>query len=156
MIKDYFLNYNEALSNDFVLAGWPCRALRRDIDDWRITFVDTGLQSNVGERLRRVRPHLEGDKMFLAHYGDTLTDAPLAALVGELEQRRMRRELPLRASEQLHLPYGRQRSADQRVRSIQDINRSDIWINGGYFVLRDEIFDYMQPGRSSSWSRSSG
>ena len=88
VIKDYFLNYNEALSNDFVLAeGGRVDVLRRDMDEWRITFVDTGLQSNVGERLRRVRPHLEGDEMFLAHYGDTLTDAPLPTLVRELEQR---------------------------------------------------------------------
>ena len=56
MIRDYFLTYNEALSNDFVLSegGKKVELLSSDIDDWRITFVDTGLHSNIGQRLRRV------------------------------------------------------------------------------------------------------
>ena len=56
-IKDFFLNYNEALSNDFVLSegGKRIELIRSDIDDWRITFVDTGLHSNIGQRLCAVR-----------------------------------------------------------------------------------------------------
>jgi glucose-1-phosphate cytidylyltransferase len=147
VIKDYFLNYNEALSNDFVLAeGGRVDVLRRDMDEWRITFVDTGLQSNVGERLRRVRPHLEGDKMFLAHYGDTLTDAPLPALVRELEQRPDAVASFLCVRPSSYTFHTVNLGPDQRVRSIEDIHGSDIWINGGYFVLRDEIFEYMRPG----------
>ena len=65
LIREYFLNYNECLSNDFVLAdgGKKIELLTRDLDDWRITFVDTGLQSNIGQRLQRVRKHL-GDVEF--------------------------------------------------------------------------------------------
>jgi glucose-1-phosphate cytidylyltransferase len=53
LIREYFLNYNECMSNDFVLAdgGKKVELLTRDLDDWRITFVDTGLQSNIGQRL---------------------------------------------------------------------------------------------------------
>ena len=78
-IKEYFLNYKEWLSNDFVLSGGGAdvQLLSSDIDDWRITFVDTGTHSNIGERLRAVRPHLEGEEIFLANYSDGLTDAPL-------------------------------------------------------------------------------
>ncbi|MBV9671651.1 MAG: glucose-1-phosphate cytidylyltransferase, partial [Verrucomicrobia bacterium] len=56
-IKDYFLRYDEAVSNDFVLSqgGRKVDLIRSDIDDWRITFVDTGLQSSIGQRLRSVR-----------------------------------------------------------------------------------------------------
>src|SRR5262249_47035626 len=78
-IKDYFLNYNEALSNDFILTdgGRSIELLQRDIDEWSITFVSTGLQATIGERLKAVAPHLEGEEVFLANYGDVLTDAPL-------------------------------------------------------------------------------
>jgi NDP-sugar pyrophosphorylase family protein len=47
-----------------------------DIDDWRITFVDTGVQANIGQRLRAVQPYVEGEELFLANYSDGLTDAP--------------------------------------------------------------------------------
>jgi glucose-1-phosphate cytidylyltransferase len=147
VIKDFFLNYNEALSNDFVLGqGGQIEVFHRDMDEWRITFVDTGLQSNVGERLRRVRPHLDGDEMFLAHYGDTLTDAPLPQLVEELEKRPdgVANFLCVRPSSySFHTVHV---GPDQRVRSIQDVHRANIWINGGYFVLRQAVFDYMEPG----------
>ena len=62
-IKEYFLDYKEWLSNDFVLSGGgtDVELLSSDIDDWRITFVDTGIHANIGERLEAVRPHLEGE-----------------------------------------------------------------------------------------------
>ena len=77
-VKDYFLDYRETTSNDFVLAkgGEHVEMLGTDISDWTITFVDTGLDTAIGERLRRVRPYLEDDEVFLANYGDVLTDAP--------------------------------------------------------------------------------
>ena len=66
LIREYFLNYNECISNDFVLSdgGKKIELLSRDLDDWRITFVDTGLQSNIGQRLLRVRKFLEGEDSF--------------------------------------------------------------------------------------------
>src|ERR1700753_698481 len=71
-IKDFFLNYDQRVSSDFVLSGGGRQTLLldRDIEDWKITFVDTGLHTNVGERLRRVREHLEGEEMFFANYAD--------------------------------------------------------------------------------------
>lgn len=147
VIKEYFLTYNEALTNDFTLSegGRRIELARSDLSTWRITFVDTGLKSNVGERLRRVRPHLEGEEYFLAHYGDTLTDAPLPTLVDGLRRsNKIASFLAVRPrSYTFHTV-----SADAHggVTSIRDINESDIWINGGYFVLRSDIFDYMEPG----------
>ena len=68
VIKNYFLQYDECLSNDFVLSkgGKGVKLLAKDIHDWRITFVDTGLTSNVGMRLKAVQEHLKGEKYFLA------------------------------------------------------------------------------------------
>ncbi|MCI0528294.1 MAG: glucose-1-phosphate cytidylyltransferase, partial [Nitrospira sp.] len=78
MIKDYFLNYNECLSNDFVLSngGSKVQLLNSDIQDWTITFVDTGMTSNIGQRLKAVEKYLEGEEVFLANYSDGLTDLP--------------------------------------------------------------------------------
>ena len=78
-VKDYFLDYRETASNDFVLTkgGVHVELLGTDISDWTITFIDTGMDTAIGERLRRVRPYLEDDEFFLANYGDVLTDAPL-------------------------------------------------------------------------------
>ena len=83
VVKEYFLSYNEALANDFVLSngGREVELLGADISDWRVTFVDTGAQSAIGERLRRVQPYLEGEDMFLANYSDCLTDMPLPAMI---------------------------------------------------------------------------
>ena len=88
VIKDYFLNYNECLSNDFVLSGGGAnlKLLSTDIRDWRITFVDTGLASNIGQRLKAVQHHLKGESMFLANYTDGLADVPLPATIKNLRQ----------------------------------------------------------------------
>src|SRR5215470_8642056 len=78
-VKNYFLNYNECTSNDFVLSqgGKNMKLFNSDIQDWRITFVDTGMTSNIGQRLKAVEKHLEGEEMFLANYTDGLSDLPL-------------------------------------------------------------------------------
>src|SRR6188472_933703 len=76
VIKSFFLNYSEAMANDFVLSegGAKVHLLKTDIHNWNITFVDTGLHSNIGERLRRVRHLHRHDAMFLSNSGNTETD----------------------------------------------------------------------------------
>src|SRR5215218_5738025 len=59
--KEYFLEYNEALQNDFTLSGDEVEVFKKDTEDWRITFVDTGRNASCGERLRAVRQHLAGE-----------------------------------------------------------------------------------------------
>src|SRR5215471_8658844 len=83
VIKQYFRNYDECVSNDFVLSsgGKNVELLGSDIDDWNITFVDTGLTSNIGQRLKAVRRQLEGEEMFLANYTDGLSDVPLPNVI---------------------------------------------------------------------------
>lgn len=146
-IKDYFLRYNEALSNDFVLThgGRDVQLLGSDIAEWRISFVDTGLHANLGQRLRAVRHHLGDDEMFLANYGDVLTDAPLPELIEDMRGRdRVAAFLAVRpTSYSFHLVGLKD---DGLVERIDDIRTADIWINGGYFIFRREIFDYIEPG----------
>src|SRR3972149_5676789 len=88
VIKNYFLNYNECLSNDFVLSqgGRRLKLLNSDIQDWKITFVDTGATSNIGQRLKAVEKHLNGETVFMANYSDGLTDLPLSKHIDHFHQ----------------------------------------------------------------------
>ena len=79
-------DYQEAESNDFIMHAGQIELMHSDISDWSITFVDTGLESAIGERLRRVRRHLDGDEYFLANYADVLTDAPLDDMVAKFHE----------------------------------------------------------------------
>src|SRR5207302_1613516 len=79
VVKHYFLNYDECASNNFVMSngGKKLELLNSDIHDWNITFVDTGIASNIGQRLKAVEEYLDGEEVFLANYSDGLTDLPL-------------------------------------------------------------------------------
>jgi glucose-1-phosphate cytidylyltransferase len=145
-IKDYFLNYNECRSNDFVMTrgGKSVEPVRKDMEDWRITFVDTGLNSNIGERLMAVKPYLCGEDMFLANYADGLADAPLPELIDEFSVRNyVASFLSVRPNTSFHFV---ECGPDGAVTGIEDVLGAGAWINGGCFILRQEIFDYMRPG----------
>jgi glucose-1-phosphate cytidylyltransferase len=146
VIKDYFLNYDECLSNDFVLAagGHDVRLLHRDIDDWRITFVDTGSGACIGQRLRAVQPHLAGEPTFLANYADGLTDLPLPELIDfHRQQDALATFLSVKPKQSFHSVVADPRG---RVRKLEAISQADVWMNGGYFVLDAQIFDYLREG----------
>src|SRR5262245_24865060 len=146
LIKDYFLNYNECLSNDFTLSegGKNLQLLNSDIQDWKITFVDTGVTSNIGQRLKMVEPHLAGEEVFLANYTDGLTDLPLPSLIDTfLKQDKTAAFLCIKPAQSFHIVSMRD---DGLVKEIQDVNQSGMRINGGYFVFRKEIFDYIHAG----------
>ena len=143
--KSYFLNYNECLSNDFILSqgGREMKLLNRDIQDWRITFVDTGISSNIGQRLKAVEKHLQGEEVFLANYTDGLSDVPLPDYINYfLEQRRIASFLCVRPTHSFHVVTAN----NDLVSEIRHVGRADIWMNGGYFVLRNEIFKYLREG----------
>jgi glucose-1-phosphate cytidylyltransferase len=144
-VKDYFLNYNECLSNDFVLSngGKKVRLLASDIHDWNITFVDTGLQSNIGQRLKAVEPYLNGESVFLANYSDGLTDLPLTQYVDHfLSRDKTGSFLAVSPPYSSHLVS----FTGDVVGGVCPINNAGLWINGGFFVFRSEIFSYMREG----------
>ena len=146
LVKSYFLDYSEAISNDFVMQGGgsSLELLRTDIQDWRITFADTGVHAIVGQRLRAVRPFLGGEEMFLANYGDTLTDAPLGEFIEAFSRTdNVAAFLSVRPTYTFHLV---QTAPGGQVRSIEHVRDGATRINGGYFIFRKEIFDYMREG----------
>jgi len=148
-IKDYFLHYDESVSNDFVWSqgGKNIQFLNRDIDDWKITFVETGAKANIGERLKAVEPYLNGEEMFLANYGDGLSDVPLPTMIDVFQQSNAIASLllvqPTASFDLVHVETGQHASM---VKEICPLTRTDIWINGGFFVMRNEIFRYIRPG----------
>jgi glucose-1-phosphate cytidylyltransferase len=146
LIKEFFLTYREYISNDFIFSngGKQIELLNSDISDWRITFVETGLHSNLGQRLMAVRAYLEGEDVFLANYSDGLTDLPFNEYVNEcLEKDCVASFLSVRPSQSLHAVWS---DESGNVRMIKPIQESGFWINGGFFVLRKEIFNYMDAG----------
>lgn len=144
IIKNYFLNYNECLSNDFVLlnGGKELKLLNSDIQDWKITFVDTGSASNIAQRLKTIEKCLEGEEVFLANYSDGLTDLPLPKLIDHFfEHNKIASFLCVKPTQSFHVVSTK--NDDGVVSQIQDISRSGLWINGGYFIFRKEIFGYI-------------
>ena len=144
-IKEYFLSYNETLTNDFVLekGGREITLLRSDIDDWRISFVDTGLRSNIGQRLKAVERFIDDD-VFLANYADVLTDVHLPTVIDEFYRRdAIAQMITVQPNSTFHLVEA---DAQGQVNRICDAQEANLWINGGYFVFRREIFDLIETG----------
>jgi len=146
VIKKYFVNYAEFLSNDFVLSngGKELKVFNSDIHDWTITFVDTGTKANIGQRLRAVEPYLGDDEMFLANYSDNLTDFHLPNLIERFqEQNKTAGFLCVRPSLSCHYVS---MGDDGLVQEIRSIGQSEIRINGGYFIFKRSIFEYIKDG----------
>jgi glucose-1-phosphate cytidylyltransferase len=146
LIKNYFCNYDETISNDFVLSegGRKVELLRSDISDWRITFCETGLNANLGERLMAVRRHLEGEPEFLANYSDGVTDLPLN---DQLVHFREAGAIASFACVKPPLTYHFvSLGSNGAVERMTDAREAALRINGGFFIFRSDIFDYMRPG----------
>jgi len=146
VIKNYFLNYNECLSNDFVLSGGgrEVTLFNSDIDDWKITFVDTGLTSNIGQRLKAVEKYLDGEEVFLANYSDGLTDLPLKRFEEYfMKSGRTGSFISVKPTHSFHVVSI---NADQSVSGIEHLTNAGIWINGGFFIFRKEIFRDIRNG----------
>jgi glucose-1-phosphate cytidylyltransferase len=137
---DFFLHYRARNSNLTIELGVNSRVQYHtadDIEDWRVTLVDTGLQTMTGGRVRRVLPHLGGEP-FLLTYGDGLADVDLHALV------RHHRRSGLVATVSAVHPAGRfgeiQFDAAGRVQSFAEKPQTGQgYINGGFMVLEQEF-----------------
>jgi glucose-1-phosphate cytidylyltransferase len=142
VIKQFFLDYEEADSNDFVLIGGSKNMLATDIDDWTITFVDTGLHAQIGQRLMRVRPYLQDDEVFLANYADGVTDLDLNEYIRDFEASgRIGGLLAVRPPQSYHVVEVDDAGSPTE---IGPISRADLWLNAGYFAFRNEVFDYLE------------
>jgi glucose-1-phosphate cytidylyltransferase len=147
VIKDYFLSHEGALFNDFVLERngeeTSLEVLRNGTDDWRVTFIDTGIDSNIAERLKAVAEHLS-EPEFLATYGDGLVDARLPDVIDAFRAGgKTAMFLSVRPAFNAHVVES---APDGTVERVLDLSMSDIRINGGFFVFRREVLDWIEPG----------
>ena len=143
-IKRYFVEYDEYTSNNFVLNNktHELTLLNRDLDDWNITFVDTGMTSNIGQRLKRIKPYLEGEDIFLANYTDGLTDMPLNEMIVKAQEKdKIANFLAYQPTQSYHVV---QLKNGGDVQAISPISQAGIWINAGFFLFKKEIFDFIE------------
>ena len=145
VIKEFFVNYDECVSNNFVLQqNGKVELLNSDIHDWTITFVDTGINANIGQRLKAVEPYVEGEKVFLANYSDGLTDLPLPKLTDYFyEHDAIATCMAVRPNQRFHLIDADDNGLVNKLTPIAD---SSIWMNAGFFVFSSEIFDFIGEG----------
>jgi glucose-1-phosphate cytidylyltransferase len=144
VIKQYFLDYNPSAHSDCVITGKKVELLGATPPEWRVALIDTGIWRNIGERLLAVRHLVDGEEIFLANYSDGLTDVVLPDMIDQfVKSGKVACFMAVRPQFNFHLAEFDSSGAVSRFRSNQE---SDIWINGGYFVFRRQIFDYIKPG----------
>lgn len=151
LVREYFLKYDESMTKDFTLSEFSgsdhhrkLELHERDTEGWRITFVDTGLHSNIGQRLLRVRKYVAGERMFLANYADGLSDVPLDELIADFERRDVVANFAaVRSPASFHAVHV---DADGVVAQMGTMPEQELWINGGFFVFRHDIFNYVNEG----------
>ena len=146
IVKNYFLNYKIAENNDCVISefGAKVEIIGDKPPDWHVSLVDTGMWRNIGERLCAVKSFVEDEELFLANYSDGLSDAPLDDMIARFKASgKIGCFLAVHPPVSFHLAEFDANGTVNRIRSSQ---HSDVWINGGYFIFRREIFDYIRPG----------
>lgn len=146
VIKDFFLKYDQCVTSDFTLSNGhrQLHQAESDISDWNITFVDTGLKSNLGQRLKAVEEYLQDEEYFLANYADALTDMPLPDEIDRLKKSgKIACFVCVKPSQSFHVVS---LGAEGRVQSIDYVRDKDFIINGGYFVFKKDIFRYLKDG----------
>jgi glucose-1-phosphate cytidylyltransferase len=146
VIRDYFLSVNPSAYSDCVISdfGRKVEPLGEMPPDWRVTLIDTGAWRNIGERLVAVRHLVENEDIFLANYSDGLTDLPLPEMIERFKASgKIASFICVRPPFNFHLVDF---DGNGLVRCLRSNLESDTWINGGYFVFRKQIFDYVRDG----------
>jgi glucose-1-phosphate cytidylyltransferase len=146
VVKDYFLNYTQAANSDCTISqfGKKVELLGERPVDWRVSLVDTGIWRNIGQRLVAVRHLVQDQEIFLANYSDGLTDAPLPEMISRFKKSgKIACFIAIHPPITFHLADFDENGV---VRRMSASHESGIWINGGYFIFRKEIFDYIQEG----------
>lgn len=146
VIKEYFTNYFSHLADITVdLSNNQVEVHQQYAEPWKVTLVDTGIESMTGGRLKRVKAYL-GDEDFCFTYGDGVADVDLAAVI-KLHQQEGR--LATVTAVQPPGRFGVIQHAGNKVEQFQEKPKGDgSWINGGYFVLSPKVIDYIQDDKT--------
>ncbi|MDX2157745.1 MAG: sugar phosphate nucleotidyltransferase [Hyphomicrobiaceae bacterium] len=146
VVKEFFLSGRPQTFSDCVVSGFGSKVeiLGDARQDWRVALIDTGISRNIGGRLMAVRHHVENEQMFFANYSDGLSDVDINKMVETfVRSGKIACFLAVRPTTSMHLISIGDKGQPTSFRSAKD---ADLWINGGFFIMRPEIFDYMRPG----------
>lgn len=150
-IKDFFLN-QKAFTSDFTLNTRNHKTKffledRNEIDDFKITFVDTGVDTQPGERILRIKKFIpERDKYFLVTYGDGVTDLDMSDLV-----RFHKKQKTIGTITGVHprSKYGLvEVDKENHVTNFTEKPVLNDWVNGGFMMFDKRFFDYIKPGET--------
>ncbi len=142
LIKEYFTNYYKHMSDLTVnLADNSISYHKNHAEPWKVTLVDTGLETNTGGRIKRAKEYI-GNETFMLTYGDGVADIDLAEL---LDFHQKNKKLLTMTSVQPEGRFGALvMDEDQKVASFQEKPKGDgAWINGGFFVCEPEIINFI-------------
>jgi len=139
LIKEYFLNYR-SVNSDFTVDLGTGEVVPHQTDDadWRVTLVQTGLDSMTGGRVKRLQSFI-GDEPFMLTYGDGVADIDLNAL---LDFHRSHGKMITVSAVHPGARFGELIIDSDQVKSFQEKPQTTQgWINGGYFVIQPDFFD---------------
>jgi glucose-1-phosphate cytidylyltransferase len=147
-IKEFFLN-QKAFNSDFTLETSNYKTTyhlknRQDVDNFKITFVDTGLDTLIGERILMCKKYIpDGDKSFLVTYGDGVADINIKNL---LEFHKEKGKIGTITGVHPRSKYGRVKVNEKGdVTELVEKPTLEDWVSGGFMVLNKEVFDYLKP-----------
>jgi glucose-1-phosphate cytidylyltransferase len=151
MIKEYFRNYFlHACDVTFRLETNEMELHRAGSEPWVVTLVETGEETEIGGRIKRILPYVAGDEAFCLTYGDGVGDVDVSAVVA---LHRQEGRLATVTATQPPGRFGAIRYEGNRVLGFQEKPQGDGgWINGGFFVCSPRIGDYIA-GDDSVWER---
>ena len=148
VIKDYFLNYQASTATAIAscrISASKVEILGEQPPDWRVTLVDTGVWRNIGERLMAVK-HLVAGRGDLSRQLQRRPDRCAAAGHDRASSRRAERSAASSPFVRRSISIWPNSTATDTVERFRSNQESEIWINGGYFIFRKEIFDYIRDG----------
>jgi glucose-1-phosphate cytidylyltransferase len=145
MIKEYFHNYflhNADITID--LAANKMEVHNSKTENFRVTLVDTGAETKTAGRLKKVKSYI-GNEDFMLTYGDGVGDVNIKEL---LDFHQKKNKIATVTAIQLDARFGGiDLTPDGKVTSFREKAKDESkWINGGFFVLKPEVFDYLDDG----------
>ena len=152
VIKRYFANYY--LNNSDITIDMRSNSVDvhyNEIEPWRVTLIDTGVETMTGGRIRRIKKFVENET-FMLTYGDGVSDVNIAKL---LEYHKKSGKIATLTAVRPTARFGVVNMAeDGSVVNFKEKPSGDgVWINGGFFVLEPKVFDYIPEGDSVVWER---
>ena len=142
VIKEYFANYFLHMSDvTFDMSSNRMEVLQKNSEPWKVTLVDTGEQTMTGGRIKRIGKYLDAKDDFCVTYGDGLGDVDIRQLVAF--HRRSGKKATVTAIQ----PPGRFGALKVDGESVTGFQEKPLgeggWINGGFFVLKPDVLDYI-------------